>query len=228
MLASLGRGASDFDDLSSRLDEAGYETIALEPAEAVAPGTTMVELAQGVLDELDNRGVEVFHLVGHAFGNRLARMVSARAPQRVLTLTLLAAGGYLPIEPAVAHSLLQCFDVSASPSEHLSAIAHAFFADGHDAAIWESGWDARVATYQRAALEATDPALWWDATAPRVLVVQGLDDRIAPPGNGRHYVANHRDVATLVEIANAGHALIVEQPGAVARAVVNFLSVSTS
>jgi pimeloyl-ACP methyl ester carboxylesterase len=56
-----------------------------------------------------------------------------------------------------------------------------------------------------------------------VLVIQGLDDVIAPPENGRRYVDDHRDVARLVEISGAGHAMIVEQAEAVGESVLGFL-----
>ena len=58
--------------------------------------------------------------------------------------------------------------------------------------------------------------------APRVLVVQGLQDVCAPPENGRRYVAAHPAEATLVEV-DAGHALLPEQPRAVVEAVIGFL-----
>ena len=68
---------------------------------------------------------------------------------------------------------------------------------------------------------------WWDAVAPRVLVIQGIEDAVAPVENGRRYVGDHQDVAQLVEIPNAGHALIVEQPELVGQSVVSFLLRST-
>jgi pimeloyl-ACP methyl ester carboxylesterase len=53
--------------------------------------------------------------------------------------------------------------------------------------------------------------------------VQGLQDACAVPENGRRYVAMHPEIAQLVEIDGAGHALLPEQPAAVAAAVVDFL-----
>jgi pimeloyl-ACP methyl ester carboxylesterase len=46
---------------------------------------------------------------------------------------------------------------------------------------------------------------------------------VAPPENGRRYVHDHADVARLVEIPDAGHALILEQADRVGQAVVCFL-----
>jgi pimeloyl-ACP methyl ester carboxylesterase len=80
-----------------------------------------------------------------------------------------------------------------------------------------------VAAYQGAAIRATPRDDWWDAVAPRVLVIQGLDDLIAPPSNGRRYVEDHSAVARLVELHDAGHALIVEQAELVGETIIQFL-----
>ncbi len=57
-----------------------------------------------------------------------------------------------------------------------------------------------------------------------MLVIQGEHDRIAPSGNGRALRDEDPDRIQLVEIADAGHAMVLEQPGAVANAVVQFLN----
>jgi len=56
-----------------------------------------------------------------------------------------------------------------------------------------------------------------------VLLVQGLQDALAPPDDGRHYAAEHPQVK-LVEIEGAGHALLPERPTELAEACLPFLS----
>ena len=223
LLPSLGRGARDFENLGRSLAVAGYTAWAYDPPPTMPPRISLVDLANGVLDWATSCDVSTFHVGGHAFGNRLARMVTAIAPERVITLTLLAAGGYVPMDADILASLLGVFAGDASPEEHLRRVRHQFFAPGNDPSVWEHGWNATMASYQREALERVDASLWWDAVAPRVLVVQGLDDVVAVPENGRRYVEDHSEVARLVEIEHAGHAVVVEQPAAVATAVITFL-----
>jgi pimeloyl-ACP methyl ester carboxylesterase len=102
--------------------------------------------------------------------------------------------------------------------------AQAARAPGNDATVWRDGWDGALAWVQSEAVHATPVDDWWTAgaTAP-VLVVQGLDDRVAPPGNGRDLVEQIGARARLVELPNAGHALLPEQPEAIATAVLQFL-----
>lgn len=223
LLPSLGRGASDFDALVDALHAAGFEALALEPPDAVPDGATLHDLAEVVVAPMDARGWPRVHLVGHAFGQRLARCVVADHPDRVVSLTMLCAGGLVEMEPHIARSLVACFDESLSAEQHLEHVRSVFFADGNDPAVWAAGWLPATAAGQRAAVRATPPGEWTSAAAERVLVVQGLQDACAVPENGRRYVAMHPDIATLVEIDGAGHALLPEQPAAVATAVIGFL-----
>lgn len=223
LLPSLGRPASDFDALASLLEADGHRSLALDPLDDAAGQPTLHDLADLVIEHVDSAALGRFHLVGHAFGNRLARMVAADHPGRVATLTLLAAGGHLEMDPDVARSLMACFDESLTATDHLRHVARAFFARGNDPRVWAEGWMPVVAAYQSAAVQRTPTADWWNATAERVLVVQAPQDVIAPSANGRRYLEDHRDVAVLVEIDGAGHALIAEQPQTVADALLAFL-----
>jgi len=225
LLPSLGRGADDFDDLATELGRSGFMPIAVGPSApaTVPPHATLHDLAELVVDRLAEAGLERYHVVGHAFGQRLARCIVADFPERVATLTMLAAGGLVPMPDLIATSLLAVFDNSLGPVEHLVHVRRVFFARRSDPEVWRDGWLPEVAAYQSAAVRRTPEREWNAAVASRVLVVQGLQDACAVPENGRRFVAAHRDVATLVEIDGAGHALLPEQPAAVAEAVIAFL-----
>lgn len=229
LLASLGRGARDFDLLVDALHAAGFDARALEPVgadpfvDAAADQPTLHDLAAAVVARLDDADLEQVHLVGHAFGQRLARCIVADHPERVATLTMLAAGGLVAMPDDIARSLMACFDLDLPPDEHLDHVRRMFFASGNDPTAWEHGWHPRIAALQSAAVRRTDPSTWTDAVAERVLVVQGLQDACAVPENGRRFAAAHPDVVTLVEIDGAGHALLPEQPDAVAAALIDFL-----
>ena len=223
LLPSLGRPASDFDALCVALRNAGYKTVAVDPPQEMPPDATLHDLATYVINAIDTAGIEGFHVVGHAFGNRLARMISNDYPSRVLTLTLLAAGGYIEMEKHVLEALLGTFDESVTAEKHLEFVATAFFAPGNDATTWRDGWMKNVMRLQQKALARVDRSEWWDAVAPRVLVVQALQDVVAPVGNGQKYASDHPTITTLVDIDGAGHAMLPEKPDEIAEALITFL-----
>lgn len=226
LLPSLGRGASDFDDLAGRLAGSGRRAIAFDPPEALFPGAGMSDLAALVTERLDDLGVDECDLVGHAFGNRWARAFTATHPGRVRSLTLLAAGGLVEPEPDVHESLIALFDLQAPEADRLAHIDKVFFAPGHDASVWLDGWYPLAAAIEGEATTVTPIEDWWSAAPGRVLVIQGLQDVCAVPENGRRYVAELTEAgadARLVELDGAGHALLPEQPDAIAETLLEFL-----
>ncbi len=240
LVPSLGRAGSDFADLTGRLAAAGHRAIAVDPpglvrgdwasrpAHPPLPAEPdLHDLAAAVAEVIEANGPDPAHLVGHALGNRIARCLAADHPDLVASLTLLAAGGLVEPEPGVWEALAGCFALDAPVEQRRSDVAHTFFADAAGADVWLDGWYPAVAAMQRAAVVRTDRDDWWHAVAPRVLVVQGLQDRVAVPANGRAYVdsllADGVD-ARLVEVDGAGHALLPEQPEVVASALVDFLA----
>ena len=226
LLPSLGRPASDFDELCTLLRTAGFHTLSIDLPRSLAGEPTLHDLAEYVIQSIDTEEITTFHLVGHAFGNRLARMVTTDYPDRVLSLTLLAAGGHIEMERDIFQSLIACYDETLSDEMHMHHVSRAFFAEGNDAEVWRKGWMPDVMRLQQAALSRVDRTEWWDAVAPRVLVVQALQDVIAPKGNGQKYASDHPAITTLVDIDGAGHAMLPEQPEAISTALISFLTQS--
>lgn len=223
LIPSLGRPASDFDALCHSLREAGFNPVAIDPRPTFPGKPTLHDLAADTIAQIDAMGIEKFHLIGHAFGNRLSRCITADFNERVQSLTLLAAGGLVEPEEHIWEALAACFDESLSDDEHMRNVKTGFFAEGNDPSVWRDGWYSEVMKYQRPAVIRTPREDWWSASVDRVLVVQALQDAIAPVGNGHRYVAESAPHARLVEIDGAGHAMLPEQPEAIAAAVIEFL-----
>jgi pimeloyl-ACP methyl ester carboxylesterase len=228
LIPSLGRGAADFSVLAARLARSGYQAIAPEPrgigrSEGGSPGLTMEDLAHDiacVITEVAGRPATV---VGHAFGNRVARMVATRHPEVVESVVLLACGGLVPPSAAAGAALGAVFNAALAPDEHLNAVRTAFFAPGNDASAWAGGWHGAVAAAQASADRGTPHETWWTAGRADVLVVHPADDVIAPIENALNIVEVLGDRARMVTIPGAGHALLPEQPAAVAIALLTWL-----
>ena len=72
-------------------------------------------------------------------------------------------------------------------------------------------------------VQATPVAGWWNAgsTTP-LLVIQGLQDVVAPPENGHMMKEEMGDRVELIDIEGAGHAMLPEQPEKIAAAIIAF------
>ncbi len=229
MLPSLGRGADDFTLLGDALANAGFRAVAIDPRGIGSSTGSLEDLtlhvyasdAASVIEHLGSHPVDV---IGHAFGNRVARVLASDRPDLVRRVVLVAAGGRQHIDPDVGTSLVACFDETLGDDEHLDAVRRTFFAPGNDPAVWQDGWWPEAATAQRAAVVATPVDAWTSAGDAQVLIIQGMHDRVAPPEVGRAVRDEIGDRATYVEIDGCGHALLPEAPDAIAREVIRFLA----
>lgn len=229
LVPSLGRGSSDFVALAAALAHAGHRVASPEPrgiAPTTAPlgGLTMKTLADDIAEVGRTLGGgEPFVVLGHAFGNRVARMTATEHGSLVRGVALLACGGTVPPAPSAAAALTAVFDETLSDDEHRANVATAFFADGNDPSVWDDGWHPAVARAQGQASRAQDPDHWFAAGDAPVLIVQPAQDVIAVPENATRIVAALGTRARLVIVEGAGHALLPEQPDAVARTVIEWL-----
>lgn len=229
LIPSLGRGAEDFEDLARRLAAAGYRALRPQPrgiGGSTGPmhGITLHDFARDVAAVVEKNGGGPAVIAGHAFGNFVARTTAADFPELVKAVMLLAATHVWPLPPDVRASINGSHDMSLPEAERIRCMKHAFFAPGNDPRVWLGGWHEDVMHAERAATEATPREEWWHAGEAPVLDVLPESDVCTPPESRDRYVEElgpARVVATL--IPKAGHALLPEQPEAVARAVLNYL-----
>jgi pimeloyl-ACP methyl ester carboxylesterase len=233
MIPSLGRGAEDFDDLACRVSAAGFRVIRPQPrgvegSRGPIEGVSLRDLASDIAHVITASGAGRAVVLGHADGNRTARATAAYFPQKVSAVILLAAGGKVPAEPDARAALRDSLNTALPDSVRLPQIAKAFFAPGHDPAVWRDGWYPDAARIEIAAGAATPLGDWWAAGAAPVLVVQADEDRIAPPGNAVLVAQDLGARARIVHLANAGHAMLPEQPAAIAAIVIAYLEQSAA
>jgi pimeloyl-ACP methyl ester carboxylesterase len=228
LIPSLGRSANDFGVLAARLARSGYQVVSPEPrgvgdSKSRLENLTMTDLADDIACVIQAVSGMPTTVVGHAFGNRVARMVATLYPELVESVVLLACGGLVPPSPTASAALQRVFDPELTPEEHIAAVGTAFFAKGNDSSVWTDGWHTDVAAAQVRADRGTPQETWWTAGCSEVLVVQPAEDVIAPPGNAANIVEILGPRASMVTIPRAGHALLPEQPAAVAVALLTWL-----
>ncbi|MCP3989178.1 MAG: alpha/beta fold hydrolase [Actinomycetia bacterium] len=227
MLPSLGRGAADYADLADRVARAGFCMVRPEPrgvsgTSKSLEGVSLEHFADDVAAVIDSFGGPAT-VVGHDFGGQVAQMVSYLYPNLVSSLILLAPPGPKPAKPEPATALRRIFVPELSDEEHLEAVALALFAEGNDPVVWVNGWYPTLAFAQAEAERHISPEDIWARLRCDTLVLQPADDLIVVPENAKLMAEQLGDLVTSITIPNAGHALLPEQPEAVAAAVLSWL-----
>lgn len=229
MLASLGRPGSDFDEVASSLAASGYRVTLPNPRGIAGSDGPMIDLtlhdlAEDVAAVIESLRQAPVTLLGHAFGNRLARTTAADFPTLVSRVVLLACGGLIEMPHEARTALINCFNEDLSPDEHLKNVAYGFFSNAKDASVWREGWHPKVMLMQSTAVRLTPVEDWWEAGGQPMLVVQALDDTIALPANAHDLKQRLGTRVTLVELANAGHAMLPEQPARIVEIIRSYLT----
>jgi pimeloyl-ACP methyl ester carboxylesterase len=183
----------------------------------------MHDLAADLADVIAAAGESRVIVAGHAAGNWPARMLAHDHPHLVRGVAMLAAVTGTGARPEIGAAINGSFDPSLGDEERLRNLQVAYFAPGHDASVWLAGWYPDVAAAQRRANRNTTDRDWLRA-AERVplLYLAAEQDAIMPPPA----IAELRDAlgphVTRVVVPEAGHALLPEQPRAVADALIAF------
>ena len=95
-------------------------------------------------------------VAGHAFGNRVARMLATDRPDLVRGVSLIAANvGHAPQTPPIREAIRDSANPALPDEERLKALSFAFFAPGNDPRPWLEGWHPDVLAAQRIAGDRT-------------------------------------------------------------------------
>jgi pimeloyl-ACP methyl ester carboxylesterase len=229
LLANAGCSTGYFDHLASVLVAGGFQTISINMrgvggSRGSLDGATLHDLAGDVAGVIEAIGCGPVHLVGHAFGNRIARCLAVDQPPLVRSVTLLAAGGLIGPSAPLGTNFRDATQARMNGSDCVTTLGAHWLSPASDPKVleqvecWPAVLVAHLATSRNVPLE-----YWWSAGAAPLLAIQGLDDEAAPPGNGHALREQLGERVRVVDLPNAGHFLLLEQPDAVARAVSAFL-----
>ena len=227
LLPSLGRDIEDFHVVAQALAAEGLRALMPSPrgmngSSGPLAGITLHDFADDIAAVIRHDGNAPALVAGHAFGNWVARTTATDYPELVSGVAVLAAA-----HKDFPRSLRLDIDGSMNPAlpreQRLAHLRAAFFAPGSDPGGWLEGWFPDVVLAQRAASAATPTATWWPAGTAPLLDVQADSDPFAPQ-SGTHLLRDElgADRVSIVLIKDAGHALLPEQPEAVARVLASF------
>jgi pimeloyl-ACP methyl ester carboxylesterase len=228
LLPSLGRGAEDFDPIAERLAAAGFRVLRPQPrgigrSKGPMAGIDLHDYAGDVAAAIEHAASGSAFVVGHAFGNRVARLLATVRPDLVRAVSLVAANvGRDPSPPNVRAAIRNSADPSLPDAERLAALQFAFFAPGNDATSWLRGWHPDVLAAERIAGDKTSREEDYAAGNAPVLYLQPDHDPLAHVDNAQEYRRTLGDRVTVVVIPQASHAAVAEQPAFIADELINY------
>lgn len=186
------------------------------------PATVAVK---AILADLEARGIQRAHVVGHSMGGAIATLMGMRAPEKIASLTLLAPGGF---GPQINAPLLQRY-AAATSADDLRAIMSEMAAPGF---IMPTKYVASLTAVRRragqrgkleeiAALITRDgrqgeiPREALAGLAMPVTVVWGTADPVLPFAQTENLPPAFR----FCPVEGAGHQLLVEAEKTVVREI---------
>jgi len=228
LLPSLGRGASDFDVIAERLAGAGFRVLRPQPrgigaSRGPMTGIDLHDYAADVAAVIEHDGGGAAFVVGHAFGNRVARMLATDRPDLVRAVSLVAANvGHDPSPPAVREAIRNSANPALPDEQRLAALRFAFFAPGNDPKSWLAGWHPDVLAAQRIAGDRTSRTEDYAGGAAPILYLQPDHDPLAQVEHAHEFKRALGERVTVVVIRNASHAAVAEQPDAISAALIGY------
>jgi pimeloyl-ACP methyl ester carboxylesterase len=233
LLPSRGRDSEDFDEIAAGIANDGFRVLRPQPRGAGASigpmqGLTLHDFARDLATVIRHEEAGPAIVVGHAFGNWVARMAAVDYPELVRGVVIVAAAAKAyptGFEGAkeLSEAVKKAGDTRLPDEERLKYLQTAFFAPGNDAGVWLKGWYRKVDEVQFAAGRATKQAEWWSGGTAPLLDLQGADDPFKPRSMMNEIKDEFGERATIVVIPNASHALVPEQPAAVIESIVGWM-----
>lgn len=222
LLPSLGRGAKDFAPIAEDLANLGFRVLCPQPrgigqSTAPAPYADLEDCSNDIAAIIEEDGNGPALMVGHAFGNRVSRLLATIRPDLVTGVVLVAANvGHAPSPPKVREAIRNSANVTLPDEVRLEALRYAFFAPGNDAVPWLKDWHPEVLAAQRFAGDQTSRQIDYLSGRVPVLYMQPSHDPLAHADDAVEYKQALGDRLTVVKIPQSSHAAIAEQPAFIA------------
>src|SRR5262245_32813220 len=223
LLPSRGRDSEDYDEVAAGLAKEGSRVLRPQPrgmhgSKGPLKDVTLHDLALDIAEVITRENAGPAVIVGHAYGNWVARMTAVDHPKLVRGVVLAAAAAR-KFPPRLSVLVTKSGDLSLPKEERLGYMQKAFFAPGHDPSVWLDGWWPEASEGQRIAAAAVKQSDWWSAGTVPLLDLQAELDPFKPASARNELKDEFGDRVTIMVIPNASHALLPEEPEAVTKAI---------
>lgn len=228
MLPSSGRDSLDYDQVAAGLAECGFRVLRPQPrgmlgSRGPLEGITLHDYASDVAAVIKHEGDDPAIVLGHAFGNWIARVVGTDYPELVRGIVLAAAAAN-DIPNYLFEISAKCADQTLSYAERIEYLLAGFFVRERDAVPWLTGWHLEARNAQRTARQATRREDWWAGGMAPILDLQAERDPWRPRETANELKDVLLDRVIVEVVADASHALLPEQPQAVVTHVADWVS----
>jgi pimeloyl-ACP methyl ester carboxylesterase len=223
LLPSRGRDSEDYDEVAHGIAAEGFRVLRPQPrgigqSKGAMTGISLHDFARDIAAVIRHYGGPAV-IVGHAYGNWVARMTATDYPDLVRGVVIAAAAAK-QYPPELSVAVTRSGDLSLPREERLKYLRGTFFAPGSDPTVWLDGWHPAASEAQRIAAQNTRQAEWWAAGKTPLLDLQADNDPFHPLRKMNELKDELGERVSIAVIANASHALLPEQPGAVVDAIV--------
>lgn len=220
LLPSSQRDGSDLGQLAQALQGRGHCVLRPQPrgmGRSSPPGDdlTLHDLADDVAWVIERLLGRPAVVAGHAFGHFVARVTDLVHPEWVHGVVVVAAAARV-FPPGLSEALDCAADATRPRSERMASLERVFFAPGHDASSWLEGWHPHLAAVYRRAVATPPKDVWWPVMHAPLLDLQADADPWRPPATRDELRAVLGDRVTVRMVGPASHAVVAEQPEALA------------
>jgi pimeloyl-ACP methyl ester carboxylesterase len=227
LLPSLARDSEDYDAVADGLARKGLRVLRPQPrgiGRSAGPleHITLHDFARDVAEVIRQLGDGRAVVVGHAYGNWVARMTAVDHPALVRGVVIAAAASR-QYDQSLRAEIDKAGDPALPRAVRLAALRKAFFAPSSDPASWLSGWHPAIREPQRAAAAAVAQAEWWPGGTAPLLDLQADQDPFRTRETRLEMKAEFGDRVTVAVIPDSSHALFPEQPQLVSAALADWI-----
>jgi 3-oxoadipate enol-lactonase len=239
MIRGLGSNAdhwyAQLPDLSAHFRVIVFDNRGIGRSSDPGGAFSIQDMAADTVGLMDALHIQQAHVLGVSMGGMIAQRIAIDYPRRVRGLVLVVShcGGppQVPASEPIARLVHEMTTVG-SPESRIKALP-AFFdprtlkerpecAQAYAAVSLKYPADVKILSRQYRAIQGHDACDHLPAIQAPTLVVASQGDVLIPPANSEILAARIPD-ARLVTIPGGGHQILVEQPQACNRAVLDFL-----
>ena len=207
----------------------GEDILAIDlPGHGESPGKgnkSIGEYCEDVLSLLDDLNIERTIVGGHSMGGAIAMQLCLDHPERVLGLILIGSGAKYEVNP----NLIQFCESEETYPQALQFVVKFSFSKAADERLVELAAErmaetpASILRIDFIACDEFDVGEQLSEISQPTLVICGEQDKMMPVKHSQ-FLSENIPNARLEIVANAGHMVMLEQPGLAAHLIQEFLN----